>query len=63
MRAKDKTLLNYIKIISLGLSIGRNLELDLGWAYVEFSFFMADLFSYPSYGLVLSLCFSYREIP
>ena len=25
-------------IISLGLSIGRNLKLGLGWAYVEFRF-------------------------
>ena len=32
------------KIISLGLSIGYNLKLDLGLAYVELVFFMADLF-------------------
>ena len=45
-------LLNWI---SLGLSIGRNLKLGLGWAYVEFVFFMADLLSHP--GLCLGLYF------
>ena len=45
------------------LSIGHNLKLGLGWAYVEFVIFMADLFSYPGLGLGLSLDLSYREIP
>ena len=47
--------------ISLGLIIGRNLKFGLGWAYVEFVFYRAFLFSYPGLGLCFTLGLSFWD--